>query len=621
MSSGQGGSSRLILSDPAGSAVKGNFALGVPSIEDKVAEKAMLVDYEKQIQQLEKTNADLKKALEQDQKQARQNKAGGQGKARHIAHAEGWQAVCTAPDYCKVGKDIVAFNSFATLDQKQTASSNVKARGTSVYRKGDVIKNVQADAGQHIVSGTSLGRGHIKILDGHENVKVNGLPVARHDSRCLINCDASGVGGAPGKLITEQKSDSGASAPSPVSEMPPGERTSAKLEALKQARAAVASGMTDLNAIDDFVNFQQTNEFLDELISEISGTEGSAAGYAAQAARGLLGFGKDLVMGVGELAYEGAKAVPKLARLTQTQGGQLYAQLDAKILAENIKLGNITPTLVGRGALNVGRAILKPITDPWARGAHVEAVTRGVSEVATLALGWLKGSRVAKAAKVVDAGAPAGAKTAHLPAILKSAGGGTTSGAAPSMRTGVHIKIGKKPSFSGNWKNYNTHGIKTDPMLSPEGRRMVEEFEKKGLSRDDAIQESMDLIKTGSSMPLANPIEVGDRFYKIIPEGGSAGPNSAFWATRDEVMALEGLSYDQIADKLGVPLVSQQGSKFQVVEIRALRNATSFTSVIAPTTELGANGAVWSQSGGGFQTLLVDRSAFSSPVLTKIKIP
>lgn len=91
MSSGQGGSSRLKLSDPAGSAVKGNSALDVPSIEDKIAEKSMLVDYEKQIQQLEQHNTDLKKVLEQDQKKEARNKAGGQGKARHIAHAEGWQ--------------------------------------------------------------------------------------------------------------------------------------------------------------------------------------------------------------------------------------------------------------------------------------------------------------------------------------------------------------------------------------------------------------------------------------------------------------------------------------------------------------------------------------------------
>lgn len=438
MSSGDGGTSRLKLADPAGTAVNGNAALGVPSIEDKIAEKAMLAEYEKRIQQLERRNADLKKVLEQDQKQEARNKA-GQGKARHIAHAEGWQAVCTAPDYCKVGKDVVAFNSFATLGQKQTASSNVKARGTAVYRKGDVIKNVQADAGEHIVSGTSLGRGHVKILDGHENVKANGIPVARHDSRCLINCDASGAGGAPGKLVTEQRSVAGGGTPPPASEAPPGERTSSRLEALKKAREAVASGMTNLNAIDEYVNFQQSNEFLDELISQISGTNGSAADYAAQAARGLLGFTKDFVMGVGELAYEGIKAVPKLAQLTQTQSGQLCAQLDAQILAENIKLGNITTTSVGQAALNIGKAVVKPVADPWAKGAYVESVTRGAAEVGTVGFSWLKGSRAARVAVSADVGKSADATRALVNAVDAVAPTKMVRSAVGSADDGVHV--------------------------------------------------------------------------------------------------------------------------------------------------------------------------------------
>jgi uncharacterized Zn-binding protein involved in type VI secretion len=417
--------------------------LGVPSIEDKIAEKAMLDVYDKQIQQLEKSNARLKKVLEKKQERDAPSKVGGQGQARHIAHAEGWQAVCTAPDYCKVGKDVVAFSSFATLDQKQTASSNVKARGTAVYRKGDVIRNVQADAGQHIVSGTSLGRGYVKILDGHENVKVNGVPVARHDSRCLINCDASGVGGAPGKVVTEQKSDNGPSGPSAVSEMPSGERMSVKLDALKKARAAVALGMIDLNAIDELVNFQQTNEFLDELISAISGTDGSATGYAAQAVRGVLGFGKDFVMGVGELAYEGIKAIPKLAQLTQTQSGRLCAQLDAEILAETIKLGNVTTQTLTKTALNVGKAVIKPITDPWAKGQHVESVTRGVAEVVSLGLGWLKGSKASQAGKLAEATKSAEATNAAKPiegnrVAAKSAPHGAKTGA--HLDDGVHVK-------------------------------------------------------------------------------------------------------------------------------------------------------------------------------------
>jgi hypothetical protein len=186
---------------------------------------------------------------------------------------------------------------------------------------------------------------------------------------------------------------------------------------------------------------------------------------------------------------------------------------------------------------------------------------------------------------------------------------------------GVHIKRGKKPEFSGDWDNYSTHGLRANPMESAEGRRMVKEFEKTGLSADTAIQRTKDLMHTGSSIPLPNPIQVGDKFYKIIPEGGNVGANSAFWATEGELATLRGLSYDQIADRPGLPLASQQGSRFQVLEITALRPGTSFTSVIAPTTEIGSSGAIWSQKGGGLQTLLTDRGIFTSPRPANLRFP
>lgn len=612
---------KLRLSDPKGSAPDGNAVLGQRSLEDQIAERVQLDENQKRIAQLERSNAALEAQLARAEQAAADAKAGRPGKVRHVAHAEGWQAICTAPDFCKVGKDVVAFNSFATLDKKQTASSNVKARGTPVYREGDVIKSVQADAGKHIVSGTSLGSGHVKILDGHDNVKVNGIPVARHDSRCLINCDASGGGGAQGKLVTERKTvGGGVSRTTHVA--PPGERTSDKLAALKKARADVAGGMLDLNAIDQYVNFSQSNEVLGDLIAQIRGTRGTALGYAAEVTRGVLGFGKDLVMGVGEMAYEGIKTAPKLVQLTQTLSGKILAQLDAQILGENIKLGNITPGTVGSGALDIGKAIVEPVTDPWAQGDYVEAVTRGAAEVGTVGLGWLKGSKAARVAKAADASKAA--DTAQASVVAKSAGGAalkTPRTPVGHANNGVHVKLHAKPEFSGDWKKYKTHGIKADPMKSPEGRRLVRQFEEQGMSERRAIREARNLMKTGSSMPMANPIEVGDKLYKVIPEGTSVGEKSAFWATESELHTLRGMTYDQVAEKLGLPLASQQGASFQVVEITAFRNGTSFTSVIAPTTEVGANGATWSQRGGGLQTLLTDRSIFTQPKITPIKFP
>jgi hypothetical protein len=65
--------------------------------------------------------------------------------------------------------------------------------------------------------------------------------------------------------------------------------------------------------------------------------------------------------GFGELANEGSKTVRALARRA--------SQLDSAVLAENIRLGNIAPSTpaMGQGALNMGAATVKPVTDPWSK--------------------------------------------------------------------------------------------------------------------------------------------------------------------------------------------------------------------------------------------------------------
>lgn len=141
------------------------------------------------------------------------------GNKRHIAHDTAqWTAICSQPDFCWVGPTVVPFDSFATLDKPVLCSPNVKARGTAVYRQGDIFNQVQANAGAHVVAGTSLGAGCVKLLDGHSSVKVNGIPVARHGSACLINCNPAGIGGALGKVYTSQ------AAASSNAERPMGER-------------------------------------------------------------------------------------------------------------------------------------------------------------------------------------------------------------------------------------------------------------------------------------------------------------------------------------------------------------------------------------------------------------
>src|SRR5450830_523674 len=583
---------KLTLSDPVGNRPDGNLALGQRPLQDSIAERLQLDGPNKRIAQLEAGNAALEKQIADAGRIGMGKKAAAATNSCHIAHAEGWKAISVAPDICKVGNAMVAFNSHATLD------NNVKARGTAVYRIGDVIKVVQGDAGKHIVSGTSLGSGHVKILDGHDKIKVNGQAIARHDSRCLVNCDASGNGGAQGKVITEVKST--IVLPPPV--QPEGkdkeqkDRTSERLEALKRARTDVAAHMANMNAPDEYVRFHDLDEKLNGWIQQVSGKGGTAADAIAQVTRGFLGFGKDLAIGLGEIAYEGGKGVFKLVQLNPTENGNLIKQIDSQILAENIRLGNVGWARMGNGVIALGSAIVKPVTDPWKKEQYGEAVTRAGMEIGTLGLGLTKSLRLGKGA-VVD--------------TAMSLSGGS----------GVHVAPLLKPQFSGRWSDYVTHGIKQNPLRSPEGKRLVIEFEKQGLSRLQAVNKASKLMKTGSTLPHANPIEVNDKFYKVITEGGRVGAESAFWAKEADIAALKGLSADEIASRLGLPLVSQQGVRFQVVEIRALRPSTSFTSVIAPTSEIGADGRVWSQVGGEMQTLLIDRSPFTSPALTTITFP
>ncbi|MDQ1832570.1 hypothetical protein [Massilia scottii] len=582
------------------------------------------------------------------------------GLVRHIAHADGWLVVATEPDLCQVGKCVVAFSSFAQLDYKHAASPDVKARGTPVYRIGDLFKNTQANAGAHIVSGTSLSTGYVQILEGHSNVKVNGIPVARHDSGCRINCDSAGMGGARGQVVTMVKTVAPPAAASAEAPATAAARVSKKLLALKTMRDKLLAGRLDFDALDEFFDFDRANAVSDGWIGEIKGTPGTVGDWAAQGLRGMLGGVKGFVMGTGELAYEVVKGVPKLLRRGGTVQGQQLAMLDKLILIEDIRLGNVSATSVAQDASGLASAMVSPVTNPWSKGQYVESVTRGVFEAAMFGSGWLKAARAAKAkklldlAKVKDAAATAAATTATTvtttagsAAISTATGAATragtaavrtgssatgTSGAAavgsaakvgtvastkaiPTGRGGVYVSGAPKrarppPNGYSGPDAYKTHGIVDSPFNSAEGRRLVESYTSQGFTPVEAAEKAANLMASGSSLPKTIDLVAGDSLYKLVPEGDMPGKYSAFFATKDEISALKGMSYDQISDRLGIPLESQQTLRFDVHEVSANRAITVFESTIARTSQNG-----YLQPGGGIQTLITDRSAFTSPVL------
>ncbi|MEE1673626.1 hypothetical protein SNR37_003052 [Agarivorans aestuarii] len=166
------------------------------------------------------------------------------------------------------------------------------------------------------------------------------------------------------------------------------------------------------------------------------------------------------------------------------------------------------------------------------------------------------------------------------------------------------------------WVSYRTHGVQLSPMQTEQGRKLVKSYEDSGLSKAQAISRADELIRSGSTLPETVALKKGDKLYKLVPEGDVPGKYSPYFATKSEVKSFEQARYDEITDKIGIPLESQQTMRFEVFEVEANRDVEVFESIIAPTTQNG-----YSQPGGGVQTLITDRSAFSAPKSTNWKLP
>ncbi|WP_147476961.1 hypothetical protein [Vandammella animalimorsus] len=153
-----------------------------------------------------------------------------------------------------------------------------------------------------------------------------------------------------------------------------------------------------------------------------------AGDIGAQATRAVLGFGKDVALGLGQLVYEGGKLL--------VPGGSFHATLDAQILAEHIRLGNICLESLKQAMQGMGQAAVKPVTDAWERGDYAEAVMRSGLEVGTLIAGVGAAAKAAGTAGKAagTAGKAAGAASAVVnsadeAARMAAAGRAASSGA------------------------------------------------------------------------------------------------------------------------------------------------------------------------------------------------
>ena len=308
---------------------------------------------------------------------------------RHVAHEKDWVAIATEPDLCRLGKEVVAFGSYCRLDCAYTASPNVKARCGPVFRVGDMIRNIQADGGAHIDSGTSLQNGYLCITEGNINCKVNGIPVARHDSQCRINTDIYGRGGARARLVTVTKSIM--SAPAAAAEqVGPATQTSPRLEWLTKKRGELRAGQLNLDGIDEYINLQQMHAEVADSISKWDGFPGRHRAINAQFERGLMGFADRTAFSIGELSYIGMKSGPEII---QSLGptAVMIELLEKAIIFEEIALGNVNPNTLTNNASKIASAATEHISTPWEKGNKVESVVGATLDILFFATGLLKG--------------------------------------------------------------------------------------------------------------------------------------------------------------------------------------------------------------------------------------
>ena len=163
---------------------------------------------------------------------------------------------------------------------------------------------------------------------------------------------------------------------------------------------------------------------------------------------------------------------------------------------------------------------------------------------------------------------------------------------------------------------FETMGLtNVNPLTIPDGIKMIRALEQAGLSTKDALSKAKDFISTGSTLPIATPIDITDKLVKVVPAGGSPSLTTGYWMTESEFNVLKA-NPAMMADKLGLP-PGMQVNQFDVFQIKPLQNAVVYQSKVAPTTV----NSVANTSGGATQTIVLDRNLFTTPVKTgSIKI-
>ncbi len=372
------------------------------------------------------------------------------GNARHAANdSHEWKVVCSVPDFCKVGNAVVPFDSFATIGNQTQSSPDVKAQGVPVYRVDDLHKGVQGDAGSHVVAGTSLGGGYVRFLSGQNDVKVNGRPLVRQDSTCLVNCNGAGIGGALGKVVTTQRS------------------------AATQAQAADKEANPELQALldaeaDERSLWQKTKDFG-------SGAWSSTKRIAEASADDPLDTGVGVLKGIGNLPtdlwnlgvvgskYTSVAGIPPVAVRANAMEKAAVAAHQAGDLAKANELARQASQMMSSGYADD----LFELTSDAQTGGSVlsmfipgSVVVKGASRASKAVRGIEAVDTLADTARGAEGAAQAGKATGAASESARASEATSEAGkASDSARQGVQVKkrrLKANDSYELNGYKYTT---------------------------------------------------------------------------------------------------------------------------------------------------------------------
>ncbi|MBV6818401.1 DUF4150 domain-containing protein [Rahnella sp. PD12R] len=306
---------------------------------------------------------------------------------KHIADGEAaFKAVSSAPDVCIVGIVPVPFDSFQTLVSQKQYASTVWARGCSVLNVGSVIAGSQGNTGSGVASGTSLASGDCIILTGSPTVFVEGKPAARHGSLVgmnNMNCVGSLYTLVEPPLVSVKDNTVPCNNP-PVTSAAL-EKMKARKEDMEHGLLAKARHFLDMGSV-----LKSGDAYAGGLIGKLrpgkiegAGTVGEVFNAAnetgAGVVRGVLGLGWDLVSGVEHLGNSAVQF--SLSQTTEE------LSLDAAILGENIRLGNVCAEGLLQDAKQTLNAAKKAAADEWDNASHASLGDQ--AEMATRILGLI----------------------------------------------------------------------------------------------------------------------------------------------------------------------------------------------------------------------------------------